>query len=103
MKLPHKHSKGELNMSKPIIQLNEENVKSELKELVRSSVEETLNELLNKEADADERGGAQETLLGRALKFGFVEEYDYAGVSPLHPTRNFFENLLAPLRGGARC
>ena len=38
-------------MSKPIIQLNEENVKSELKELVRSSVEETLNELLNKEAE----------------------------------------------------
>ena len=38
-------------MSKPIIQLNEENVKSELKELVRNSVEETLNELLNKEAE----------------------------------------------------
>ena len=33
MKLPHKHSKGDLNMSKPIIQLNEESVKSELKEL----------------------------------------------------------------------
>ena len=38
-------------MSKPIIQLNEESVKSELKELVRNSVEETLNELLNKEAE----------------------------------------------------
>ena len=38
-------------MSKPIIQFNEENVKSELKELVRNSVEETLNELLNKEAE----------------------------------------------------
>ena len=38
-------------MSKSIIQLNEENVKSELKELVRKSVEETLNELLNKEAE----------------------------------------------------
>ena len=38
-------------MSKPIIQLNEENVKSELKELVRHSVEERLNELLNKEAE----------------------------------------------------
>lgn len=38
-------------MSKPIIQLNEENVKSELKELVRNSVKETLNELLNKEAE----------------------------------------------------
>ena len=38
-------------MSKPIIQLNDESVKSELKELVRNSVEETLNELLNKEAE----------------------------------------------------
>lgn len=38
-------------MSKPIIHLNEEAVKSELKELVRNSVEETLNELLNKEAE----------------------------------------------------
>lgn len=38
-------------MSKPIIQLNEETVKSELKELVRNSVEETLNALLNKEAE----------------------------------------------------
>ena len=38
-------------MSKPIIQLNEESGKSELKELVRNSVEETLNELLNKEAE----------------------------------------------------
>ena len=38
-------------MSKPIIQLNEEIVKSELKELVRNSVEETLNALLNKEAE----------------------------------------------------
>ena len=38
-------------MSKPIIQINEESVKSELKELVRNSVEETLNELLNKEAE----------------------------------------------------
>lgn len=38
-------------MSNPIIQLNEEVVKNELKELVRKSVEETLNELLDKEAD----------------------------------------------------
>ena len=38
-------------MSKDIIQLNEEVVKNELKELVRNSVEETLNELLNKEAE----------------------------------------------------
>ena len=38
-------------MSKNIIQLNEEAVKGELKDLVRKSVEETLNDLLNKEAD----------------------------------------------------
>lgn len=38
-------------MSKSIIQLNEETVKSELKEMVRNSVEETLNALLNKEAE----------------------------------------------------
>lgn len=38
-------------MSKNIIQLNEEAVKVELKELVRKSVEETLNELLDKEAE----------------------------------------------------
>ena len=38
-------------MSKAIIQLNEETVKNEWKELVRNSVEDTLNELLNKEAE----------------------------------------------------
>ena len=38
-------------MSKNIIQLNEEVVKNELKELVRNSVEEPLNELLNQEAE----------------------------------------------------
>lgn len=34
-----------------IIQLNEELIKTELKGLVRTSVEETLNALLDKEAD----------------------------------------------------
>lgn len=38
-------------MSDNIIQLNEELIKTELKDLVRSSVEETLNALLDKEAD----------------------------------------------------
>ena len=37
-------------MSNKIIHLNEGAIKQELKELVRSSVEETLNELLEKEA-----------------------------------------------------
>jgi putative transposase len=36
-------------MSKKIIQLNEEIIKGGLKELVRSSVEETLNNLLDQE------------------------------------------------------
>ena len=38
-------------MSEKIVQLNEAVIKSELKELVRGSVEETLNELLEVEAD----------------------------------------------------
>ena len=39
-------------MSKKIIHLNEDVIKSELRELVRSSVEETLNGLLDEEASA---------------------------------------------------
>ena len=38
-------------MSKKIVQLNEEVIKGEIKELVRGSVEETLNELLDAEAE----------------------------------------------------
>ena len=38
-------------MSEKIVQLNEEVIKGEIKELVRGSVEETLNELLEKEAE----------------------------------------------------
>ena len=38
-------------MSEKIVQLNEEVIKGQLKELVRGSVEETLNELLEQEAD----------------------------------------------------
>lgn len=37
-------------MSNKIIQLNEGVIKEELKDLVRKSVEETLNELLDEEA-----------------------------------------------------
>lgn len=39
-------------MSEKIVQLNEEVIKGQIKELVRSSVEETLNELLGKEAES---------------------------------------------------
>lgn len=38
-------------MSDNMIQLNEDLIKNDLKELVRNSVEETLNALLDKEAD----------------------------------------------------
>ena len=38
-------------MSEKIVQLNKEVIKGQIKELVRSSVEETLNELLEKEAE----------------------------------------------------
>ena len=38
-------------MSEKIVQLNEAVIKSELKELVRGSVEETLNKLLEAEAE----------------------------------------------------
>ena len=39
-------------MSEKIVQLNEEIIKGQLKELVRGSVEETLNELLEKGAES---------------------------------------------------
>ena len=39
-------------MSEKIVQLNEEIFKGQIKELVRGSVEETLNELLEKEAES---------------------------------------------------
>ena len=38
-------------MSDKIVQFNEEVIKEQLKDLVRGSVEETLNELLKKEAE----------------------------------------------------
>ena len=38
-------------MPEKIVQLNEEVIKGQLKELVRGSVEETLNELLEAEAE----------------------------------------------------
>ena len=39
-------------MSEKIVQLNEELIRGQIKELVRSSAEETLNELLEKEAES---------------------------------------------------
>ena len=39
-------------MSEKIVQLNEEVIKGQIKELVRGSVDETLNELLEREAES---------------------------------------------------
>ena len=47
-------------MSEKIVQLNEEIIKGQLKELVRGSVEETLNELLEKEAESLTRAARYE-------------------------------------------
>ncbi len=54
-------------MSEKIVQLNEAVIKSELKELVRGSVEETLNELLEAEAEKlTKRPGMSATSSARA-------------------------------------
>lgn len=48
-------------MSEKIVQLNEEIIKGQIKELVRGSIEVTLNELLEKEADQRHRLAAMST------------------------------------------
>ena len=52
MKLPHTILNGDSKLCPKIVQLNEEIIKGQLKELVRGSVEETLNELPEKEAES---------------------------------------------------
>ena len=52
-------------MPEPIVTLNEESLKSDLRELVRKTVEDTLNGLLEAEAD---------DLVGAGLREGFVQE-----------------------------
>ena len=44
-------------MPEKIVQLNEEVIKGQIKELVRGSVEETLNELLGKGGGVADAGG----------------------------------------------
>ena len=58
-------------MSEKIVQLNEEIIKGQLKELVRGSIEETLNELLDAEAEKLIRDAH---LLEEAGCFGLVLE-----------------------------
>ena len=49
-------------MSEKIVQLNEEVIKGQIKELVRGSVEETLNELLEAEAENLTQAARKKTL-----------------------------------------
>ena len=68
-------------MSEKIVQLNEEVIKGQIKELVQGSVEETLNELLEAEAER----------LTQAARYERNEQRQgtaaatTAGISPLHP------------------
>ena len=67
-------------MSDNIIQLNEDLIKHDLKDLVRSSVEETLNALLDHEADE----------LVNASKYERTENRN--GYRSGHYERNFHHN-----------
>lgn len=55
-------------MSEKIVTLNEEVIKGEIRELVRGSVEETLNNLL--EAEVDRRYGRSAVRNGKAIAAG---------------------------------
>ncbi len=61
-------------MSNEIVQLNEQIIRTELKELVRQSVEEVLNGLLDAEAD----------LLTNARKYERTEDRKDTGQAIIH-------------------
>ena len=68
-------------MPEKIVQLNEEVIKGQLKELVRGSVEETLNKLL--EAEAEKLTQLPGTsVMSSARGTGAATT---TGISPLHP------------------
>ena len=68
-------------MSEKIVQLNEEVIKGQLKELVRGSVEETLNELLEAEAEKLTQAARYERM-SSARDTGAATT---TGISPRHP------------------
>ena len=61
-------------MFEKIVQLNEEVIKGQLKELVRGSVEETLNELLEQEAEKLTQAARYERNESFCAKEGFLPE-----------------------------
>ena len=67
-------------MSEKIVTLNEEVIKGEIRELVRGSVEETLNNLLEAEADRlTRRHGMSSARIGRGIAAGIT-----TGISQRH-------------------
>ena len=77
-------------MSEKIVQLNEEVIKGQLKELVRGSVEETLNELLEAEAEK----------LTQAARYERNEQRQ--GYRSGHYSRNLTTTITMYLRSKAR-
>ena len=75
-------------MSEKIVQLNEEIIKGQLKELVRGSVEETLNELLEKEAESLTRAARRRSRIGT-----MVWRAGWCGIDP-----ELSENVRAGLK-----
>lgn len=94
-------------MSEKIVQLNEEVIKGQLKELVRGSVEETLNELLEAEAEKltqaaryernDQRQGYRSGHYSRNLTTTSgdvtLKVPKLKGISPFHSKRVCRRNL----------
>ena len=66
-------------MSEKIIQLNEEFIKSQIKELVRGSVEETLNELLEQKTE----------------KFTQAAQYERTEARQDYCSGHYYRNLLS--------
>ena len=79
-------------MSEKIIQLNEEIIKGQIKELVRGSVEETLNELLEKEAESLTQAARRRSRIGT-----MVWRAGWCGIDP-----ELSENVRAGLKAKDR-
>ena len=76
-------------MSEKIVQLNEEVIKGQLKELDRGSVEETLNELLEKEAEQLTQAASYE----RTRPGGVTAAVTTTGTSQPRPGRSHYTFL----------
>ena len=80
-------------MYEKIVQFNEEIIKGQLKELVRGSVEETLNELLEKEAESLTQAARYERSEAQA---GSVQPSDGLTVSCRNAKASSFFKIIHP-------